>query len=99
MIVMSMAVEDDFYVCQTKAKFSHILSDLWNGLKESAIEQDMTLWRDDQKRSNLGGSNVIDIADDSIRFDWLVPRSTCLIGLCMNSRRIERAQDEEDTDK
>ncbi len=96
MIIMSMAVEDDSYVCQTKAKFSHIPSDLWNGFKESVIEQDMTLRRDDQKRSDLRSSNVINIADDSIGFDWLVPRSTCLIGLCMNSRGIERAQDEED---
>src|SRR6476646_1556125 len=96
MIVMRMAVEDDLNVCQTKAKFSHILSDLGNGLKESAIEQDVPVRRDDQKRSNFGSSNIINIADDSIRFDWLVPRSTGLIGLCMNSRGIEKAQDEED---
>src|SRR6185295_11504052 len=99
MIVMSMAVEDDLNVCQTKAKFAHILLDLGNGLKEPAIEQDMSLRRGDQKRSNFGSSNIINITDDSIRFYWLVPRSTGLIGLGMHSRGIGRAQDKKKTNK
>ena len=87
---MSVAIDQDLDVFKTKTELRDVLLDLRDGFIEAAVEQDVTSWSGNQKRTNLGGADVVHIANDSIWFDWLVPGSALFIWLTLRKNAAEQ---------
>ena len=92
MVVMSMAVYQNFDVRETKAKFGNILFDLWNCFEQPAIEKNVTVGSRNQERTDFGCTDVVNVPDDPVRLDWLVPLPTLFICLSMSGNGSEHAK-------
>ena len=97
MIEMSMAVDKNLNIRQLETKLSDILFDLRHCFEEPAVEKDVTLGSDNEKRSDVRRPNVVDISDDPIRLDRQVPQAAYCVCLSVSADRMEAENEQAQT--
>src|ERR1700735_5221793 len=98
MIVVRVAVQQDLDIFDREAEFRDALLDEPRGFGKSAIEQDGTLRGLDIERRNIGGADVINIANDAERLDGLVPFGA-LIGAVLSIHAEDSASESKRKDE
>jgi hypothetical protein len=73
-IGVRVAVQDDFDVREFEAEFRHAVADARHGRFKPGIHEDVPLRRGDEKRTDAGRADVMDVADEAKRRERRVPR-------------------------
>ena len=73
-IEMRVAVQDDFDVREVETEFRHAVANARHGRFKPGIQEDVPLRRGDEKRTDAGRADVMNVADEAKRLERCVPR-------------------------
>ena len=74
-VYMCVAGEQNLDVFKAKSQFGSVLFDLGHRFLKSAVEQNVTLGRCNQIGGDVRSSDIMNIADNTERFEWSVHRA------------------------
>ena len=72
-VVVRVRIEQDLHVLRVEPELADVGDDLRRRFLESAVEHDVSFRGRDEKRGDLVGADVIEVADHTKRLDRLVP--------------------------
>ena len=70
---MRVGVQNDFDVGKFETEFGKARLNSGHGHFKAGIEDDVSLWGGDEKGTDAGGADVVDVADDAEGFERGVP--------------------------
>src|SRR6185295_18480893 len=88
MIVVAVGGRDDFRISQLEAKLLDTRLDLLRGVANAGVDQDISLWSDDEIGRQVVAADPVDVPDDPERREWARP----LFVLCRGVLRQEKSR-------